>query len=142
MKSPSVVSKEITCQESYQGGAHITGGISSIIICPKVISEIPQSHNQKRPGLPLPKGPSNFNPANSWAPGLQQISKPENTSSSTKAAQMQQSKHQVTYKSLMEELFCLTGLLQGAGEAAAKKLTWESHRCPICQEKPTGAEKN
>lgn len=27
--------QEITCQESYQGGAHITGGISSIIICPK-----------------------------------------------------------------------------------------------------------
>lgn len=53
---------------------------------------------------------------------------------STKAARMQQSKHQVTYKSLMDELFCLTGLLQGAGEAADKKLTWESQRCPICQE--------
>lgn len=35
---------------------------------------------------------------------------------STKAARMQQPKHQVTYKSLMDELFCLTGWLQGAGE--------------------------
>lgn len=57
---------------------------------------------------------------------------------STKAIWMQQSKHQVTYKSLMNELFCLTGLLQGTGEAAEKKLTWESHRCPVCQEEPTG----
>jgi len=32
----------------------------------------------------------------------------------------------------MDELFCLPGFLQGAGEAAAgEKLTWESHRCQI-----------
>lgn len=32
----------------------------------------------------------------------------------------------------MDKLFCLPGLLQGAGEAAVgKKLTWCSHRCPL-----------
>lgn len=58
----------------------------------------------------------------------------------TKAIRIQQSTHQVTYKSLRDELFCLAGLLQGAGEAGVdKKLVGEPQvpAAPTCQW-PTG----
>lgn len=51
---------------------------------------------------------------------------------STEAIGIQQSNHQVTYKSLTDELFCLAGSLQGAGEAAVdKKLLWCSRRSQL-----------